>query len=226
MARSTTTVWSWPDHVLILCDALMRASAVFDSTIRNRTGLRRHGRPVNRAQAPAPRKPISAAPPSITPALKDGRAAFFSPLPAEQTTRFSGSSHHRWNIIDFEALRRWLFLSAVETYCNKPSTTEVCHATLPKNSPSDCWSDPGSSALPPPRALRSQSPTNEAPPDAIAQAQTPRKLRWSDRNRRTAHDLSDVFNPSNAVPSSEALTNQQDRGEMRGFDFYRDPLAR
>ena len=43
--------------------------------------------------------------------------------------------------------------------------------------------------------------------------------------KKTAHDLSDVFNPSNAVPSSEALTNQQDRGEMRGFDFYRDPLG-
>ena len=41
----------------------------------------------------------------------------------------------------------------------------------------------------------------------------------------TAHDLSDVFNPSNAVPSSEALTNQTDRGQMNGFDFYRDLLG-
>jgi hypothetical protein len=29
--------------------------------------------------------------------------------------------------------------------------------------------------------------------------------------KKTAHDLSDVFNPSNASPSSEALINQQDR---------------
>ena len=43
--------------------------------------------------------------------------------------------------------------------------------------------------------------------------------------KKTAHDLSDVFNPSNAVPSSEALTNQQDRGQMNGFDFYRDLLG-
>ena len=43
--------------------------------------------------------------------------------------------------------------------------------------------------------------------------------------KKTAHDLSDVFNPSNAEPSSEALTHQQDRGEMLGFDFYRDPLG-
>ena len=34
--------------------------------------------------------------------------------------------------------------------------------------------------------------------------------------KKTAHDLSDVFTPSNAVPSSEALTNQQDHGQMLG----------
>jgi hypothetical protein len=43
--------------------------------------------------------------------------------------------------------------------------------------------------------------------------------------KKTAHDLSDVFNPSNALPTSEALINQQDRGQMLGFDFYRDPLG-
>ena len=77
-----------------------------------------------------------------------------------------------------------------------------------------------------PEGARSQSPTNEAPPDAIAQAQTPKEAPVErPEQKKTAHDLSDVFNPSNAVPSSEALTNQQDRGEMRGFDFYRDPLG-
>ena len=43
--------------------------------------------------------------------------------------------------------------------------------------------------------------------------------------KKTAHDLSDVFNQSNAVPSSEALTNQTDHGTMPGFDFYRDGLG-
>jgi hypothetical protein len=43
--------------------------------------------------------------------------------------------------------------------------------------------------------------------------------------KKTAHDLSDVFNPSNALPTSEALIDQQDRGQMLGFDFYRDPLG-
>ena len=77
-----------------------------------------------------------------------------------------------------------------------------------------------------PEGARSQSPTNEAPPDAIAQAQTPKEAPVErPEQKKTAHDLSDVFNPSNAVPSSEALTNQTDRGQMNGFDFYRDPLG-
>jgi hypothetical protein len=73
---------------------------------------------------------------------------------------------------------------------------------------------------------RSQSPTSEARPDAIAEAQTPREAPMErPEQKKTAHDLSDVFKPSNAVPSSEALSHQQDRGEMPGFDFYRDPLG-
>jgi hypothetical protein len=72
-----------------------------------------------------------------------------------------------------------------------------------------------------PDGARSQQPT-----DAIAQAQTPKEVPIErPEQKKTAHDLSDVFNPSNAVPSSEALTNQTDGGEMRGFDFYRDPLG-
>jgi len=77
-----------------------------------------------------------------------------------------------------------------------------------------------------PEGARSQSPTNEALPDAIAQAQTPKEAPVErPEQKKTSHDLSDVFNPSDAVPSSEALTNQQDRGKMPGFDFYRDPLG-
>jgi hypothetical protein len=77
-----------------------------------------------------------------------------------------------------------------------------------------------------PEGARSQPPTNVAPPDAIAQAQTPKEAPVErPEQKKTAHDLSDVFNPTNAVPSSEALTNQTDRGQMNGFDFYRDPLG-
>src|SRR4029077_21128395 len=72
-----------------------------------------------------------------------------------------------------------------------------------------------------PEGARSQQPS-----DPIVQAQTPKEAPMErPEQKKAAHDLSDVFNPSNAVPSSEALTNQQDRGEMRGFDFYRDPLG-
>jgi cytochrome c peroxidase len=72
----------------------------------------------------------------------------------------------------------------------------------------------------------SQSRQGEARPDAIAEAQTPKEVPIErPEQRKTAHDLSDIFKPSNASPSSEALINQQDRGEMPGFDFYRDPLG-
>src|SRR6478735_6731659 len=71
-----------------------------------------------------------------------------------------------------------------------------------------------------------QGNQGEARPDAIAQAQTPRQAPMErPEQKKTAHDLSDVFNPSNAVPSSEALTNQTDHGQMNGFDFYRDLLG-
>ena len=56
-----------------------------------------------------------------------------------------------------------------------------------------------------PEGARSQPPTNVATPDAIAQAQTPKEAPVErPEQKKTAHDLSDVFNPTNAVPSSEA----------------------
>src|SRR5207302_9726164 len=62
--------------------------------------------------------------------------------------------------------------------------------------------------------------------DAIAVAQTSKEAPMErPEQKKTAHDLSDVFNPSNALPTSEALIDQQDRGQFLGFDFYRDPLG-
>jgi hypothetical protein len=56
-----------------------------------------------------------------------------------------------------------------------------------------------------PEGARSQQPT-----DAIAQAQTPKEAPMErPEQKKTAHDLSDIFNPSSAVPSSEALTNNK-----------------
>jgi hypothetical protein len=68
----------------------------------------------------------------------DGRCATFAIR--LQANRLQ-LSHHRWNTIDFKALRRWLLLKC--SCWNKPSKTEVCLATLPQSSPSDSWSDPG-----------------------------------------------------------------------------------
>ena len=65
-----------------------------------------------------------------------------------------------------------------------------------------------------------------APPDAVADAQTPKEVPVErPEQKKTAHDLSDVFAPGKALPISEALVNQTDQGRMRGFDFYLDPLG-
>ena len=56
-----------------------------------------------------------------------------------------------------------------------------------------------------PQSARSQQPTDGARADAIAVAQTSKEAPMErPEQKKTAHDLSDVFNPSNALPSSEA----------------------
>jgi hypothetical protein len=51
----------------------------------------------------------------------------------------------------------------------------------------------------------SQGNQGEARPDAIVEAQTPKEAPIErPEQKKTAHDLSDVFKPSNALPSSEA----------------------
>jgi cytochrome c peroxidase len=75
-------------------------------------------------------------------------------------------------------------------------------------------------------SARSQAPPVNAPRDAIAEAQTPRTVPIDRPEQKTsAHDLSDDFSPSKALPTSEALVDQQDHGQFLGFDFYRDPLG-
>jgi cytochrome c peroxidase len=70
----------------------------------------------------------------------------------------------------------------------------------------------------------SQQP--QRPRDAIADAQTPKEASAErPEQKKTPHDLSDIFTPSKATPSSEGLIDQPERGGMTGFDFYRDPLG-
>src|SRR5437588_233789 len=69
---------------------------------------------------------------------------------------------------------------------------------------------------------KTKPPAKEtAPPDAVAEAQTPKEVPAErPEQKKTAHDLSDIFTSGKALPSSEALVNQTDQGQMLGFDFY------
>ena len=62
-------------------------------------------------------------------------------------------------------------------------------------------------------------------PDAVAEAQTPRDVPANrPEQQKTQHDRSDVFGSSKAPRSSTVLETQPQKGEVQGFDFYRDPL--
>jgi cytochrome c peroxidase len=62
--------------------------------------------------------------------------------------------------------------------------------------------------------------------DAVEQAQTTRTVPATrPEQQKTPHDASNIFDPSNAPPSSPAFQGQPDQGEVRGFDFSRDPFG-
>jgi hypothetical protein len=62
-------------------------------------------------------------------------------------------------------------------------------------------------------------------PEAVQAAQTPRAVPPErPEQQRSAHDRSDRFQPTQALPSSPAFANQPDEGKVLGFDFSRDPL--
>jgi cytochrome c peroxidase len=64
------------------------------------------------------------------------------------------------------------------------------------------------------------------PHDAVADAQTPKDVPAErPEQKKTAHDLSDIFAPSKALPTTGALTDQTDQGQFRGFDLYKDPVG-
>ena len=63
------------------------------------------------------------------------------------------------------------------------------------------------------------------PPDAVAEAQTPRKVAVKrPEQKKTEHDRSGIFAGPKAPESSRALEGQPEKGQMTGFDFARDPL--
>jgi cytochrome c peroxidase len=64
------------------------------------------------------------------------------------------------------------------------------------------------------------------PPDAIDDAQKSREVPVErPEQKKTAHDLSDVFAPAKALPTTEALAKQTDGGRFLGFDLYLDPVG-
>jgi cytochrome c peroxidase len=69
-------------------------------------------------------------------------------------------------------------------------------------------------------------PKGDAPLDAVAEAQTPKEVPVErPEQKKTEHDLSDVFAPDKAPPNTESLANQTDQGQFLGFDLYRDPVG-
>jgi cytochrome c peroxidase len=59
----------------------------------------------------------------------------------------------------------------------------------------------------------------------VAAAQTPESVPIErPEQKKTQHDLSDIFNATRANPSSPAVGEQPKQGKISGFDFYRDPL--
>jgi cytochrome c peroxidase len=77
-----------------------------------------------------------------------------------------------------------------------------------------------------PRGGLHAQPPAQPPPDAIAQAQTPQPVATlRPEQRKTQHDLSNIFGASAARPTSAAEAAQVDHGQYSGFDAYRDPLG-
>jgi cytochrome c peroxidase len=79
------------------------------------------------------------------------------------------------------------------------------------------------------RAAAGQGPNAalpQGPHDAIADAQAPREVPAErPEQNKSAHDRSDVFAPSKALPTTKALTDQTDQGQFLGFDLYKDPVG-
>lgn len=67
--------------------------------------------------------------------------------------------------------------------------------------------------------------TTTMPKDAVAEAQRPSAVAIRrPEQQKTAHDTSNIFDVRQARPASPAFQTQPKRGEISGFDFYRDPL--
>ena len=79
--------------------------------------------------------------------------------------------------------------------------------------------------LPSSSFAQAPNPPARTLPDAVQEARTSRKVSEKRPEQKlSAHDQSEIFGANKAAPSSPALKEQPDEGEMKGFDFARDPL--
>lgn len=75
------------------------------------------------------------------------------------------------------------------------------------------------------RPAAAQRATQAIRSDAVQEAQTPRPVEATrPEQAKTDHDKSDIFAAPNAQASSRVFARQPDKGQVLGFDFYRDPL--
>src|SRR5437867_11857701 len=65
---------------------------------------------------------------------------------------------------------------------------------------------------------KTNPPKGDGPPDAVAEAQTPKEIPVErPEQKKTAHDRSGIFAPDKALPTTEALKDQTDQGQFLGF---------
>lgn len=70
------------------------------------------------------------------------------------------------------------------------------------------------------------SQQTSAPHDAVVDAQSTQSVPIErPEQKKTAHDLSDIFSPSKALPTTSALGSQAGHGQFLGFDLYKDPVG-
>src|SRR3954463_3472229 len=70
-----------------------------------------------------------------------------------------------------------------------------------------------------------EHPQQQMSPDAVMQAQQPQNVPVTrPEQKKNSHDLSNIFEPQSAQPSSPVFAEQPKEGKNSGFDFYRDPL--
>ena len=67
-----------------------------------------------------------------------------------------------------------------------------------------------------------QNPAARPQRDAVAEAQQPQAVKTNrPEQQKSAHDQSDIFDPSRAEPASPVFKTQPKEGKVSGFDFAR-----